>query len=73
MLSFVIDGAHASDISQILDAQNVAIRSGHHCAQPVMDFFGVPATARISLGVYTNHDDLDRAAAALRKAVDLFS
>ena len=73
VLSFVVDGAHASDVSQILDAQNVAIRSGHHCAQPTMDFFGVPATARISLGVYTSHDDIDRAMAALRKAVDLLS
>ena len=73
VISFVIDGAHASDISQILDAQNVAIRSGHHCAQPTMDFFGVPATARMSFGVYTTHDDIDRAVKALQKAVELFS
>lgn len=72
-LSFVMDGAHAADIAQILDAQNVAIRAGHHCAQPTMQRYGISATARISLGVYTSHDDLDRAATALRKAAELFS
>jgi cysteine desulfurase/selenocysteine lyase len=55
----------------LLDAQNVAIRAGHHCAQPVMDRFGIPATARISLGIYNDRDDIDRAVAALHKAARL--
>ena len=72
-LSFVMEGAHAADLAQILDAQHVAIRAGHHCAQPTMQRYGITATARISLGVYTTHDDLDRAAAALHKAAELFA
>ena len=68
VLSFVIDGCHAADLAAILDQQGVAIRAGHHCAQPVMDRFGVPATARISLGAYTVDEDIDQAVAALHKA-----
>ena len=71
--SFVMDGAHAADIAAVLDMEGVAIRAGHHCAQPVMDRFGVPATARISLGIYTNEADIETAAHALRKAADLFA
>lgn len=72
VLSFVMEGAHASDIASILDMQGIAIRAGHHCAQPVMDRFGVPATARISLGVYSDRADLEAAAAALTKAASFF-
>ncbi|MDA3961287.1 MAG: SufS family cysteine desulfurase [Planctomycetota bacterium] len=71
LCSFVMDGGHASDIAAILDMEGVAVRAGHHCAQPVMDRFGIPATARISLGCYTNVADLERAGAALRKAADM--
>ncbi|MCK6490221.1 MAG: SufS family cysteine desulfurase [Planctomycetes bacterium] len=72
VLSFTLPGAHPADIAAVLDMENVAIRAGHHCAQPVMARFGVPATARASLGCYTTRADLDRLAAGLHKAVKLF-
>ena len=68
-----MDGAHAADVAAICDMEGVAIRAGHHCAQPVMDRFGVSATARISLGIYTTHEDLQQVGAALRKVAQLFS
>ena len=73
VISFTIADAHASDISNILDMEGIAIRAGHHCAQPVMDRFGVPATARVSLGIYNTEADIDRAAAALHKVAELFT
>ena len=72
-LSFVMNGAHASDIASILDMDGVAVRAGHHCAQPVMDRYNVPATARITLGIYTNRYDLERAQEALLKVSELFA
>jgi len=67
VLSFVMDKAHPHDIGTILDSQGIAIRTGHHCAMPVMDFFHVPATARASLGIYSTREDIDRLVAALHK------
>ncbi len=67
ILSFVIDGVHPHDIGTIVDREGVAIRTGHHCAQPVMDRFGVPATARASLAVYNTRADIDRLVAAIHK------
>ncbi len=58
--SFVIDGVHPHDIGTILDHEGIAVRTGHHCAQPVMDRFVVPATARASFGIYNNREDVDR-------------
>ncbi|HEX3135043.1 MAG TPA: SufS family cysteine desulfurase [Planctomycetota bacterium] len=72
VLSFTMPNAHASDISSILDLEGVAIRAGHHCAQPVMQRFGVPATARATLGIYSTREDIDHLAAGLRKVADLF-
>jgi cysteine desulfurase/selenocysteine lyase len=72
ILSFVIDGLHAHDIGTVLDTEGVAIRAGHHCAMPVMERFGVPATARASLAFYNTREDLDRLAQALRRAVEMF-
>ncbi|MFZ5492965.1 MAG: SufS family cysteine desulfurase [Pseudomonadota bacterium] len=72
ILSFVIDGLHAHDIGTVLDSHGVAIRAGHHCAMPVMERFGVPATARASLAFYNTREDLDRLAQALRRAVEMF-
>lgn len=72
VVSFVLDGVHPHDVGTILDREGVAIRTGQHCAQPVMDRFGVPATARISFGVYNTRDDVDRAVAALRTVRELF-
>jgi len=71
--SFLLDDIHPHDLGTILDHQGVAIRTGHHCAMPVMEYFGIPGTARASLGLYNNEDDIDRLVAALAKAKTLFS
>ena len=68
ILSFVIDGIHPHDIGTIVDLSGVAIRTGHHCAQPVMDRLGIPATARASLAMYNTCDDIDALVAALHHA-----
>ena len=72
-LRFVVDGVHAHDVGTILDQEGVAIRTGHHCAQPVMERFGVPATARASLALYNTRDDVDALVAALRKVAEVFA
>ena len=73
VLSFVLPGIHPHDIGTILDQFGVAVRTGHHCAMPVMEFFGVPATVRASFGLYSNRDDVDRLIEGLRKAVEIFA
>lgn len=70
--SFLVGDIHPHDLGTILDHQGVAIRTGHHCAMPVMDHFGVPGTARASLGLYNNHDDIDRLVDGLGKAKEIF-
>jgi cysteine desulfurase/selenocysteine lyase len=72
VLSFVVDGVHPHDLGTILDGEGIAIRAGHHCAQPLMDRFGVSATARASLGVYNDREDLDRLADGIRTAIGMF-
>ena len=72
VLSFVLDGIHPHDIGTILDQEGIAIRTGHHCAQPVMEFFGIPATARASLGLYNTRDEMDALVAGIRKAIEVF-
>jgi len=67
VLSFVMENIHPHDIGTILDREGIAIRTGHHCAQPVMSRFGIPATARASLGVYNGRDDLDALLVGLEK------
>jgi cysteine desulfurase/selenocysteine lyase len=67
ILSFVLEGVHPHDIGTIVDLEGVAIRTGHHCAQPVMERFGVPATARASLALYNTRDDIDALVSAIRK------
>ena len=59
VLSFVMDGIHPHDIGTILDQEGIAVRTGHHCAQPVMDWFGIPATVRASFGLYNNRNEID--------------
>ena len=71
ILSFEIDGIHASDLGTLLDSQGVAIRVGHHCAMPVMEFFGVSATTRASLAFYNNKADIDALVAAVKKAASM--
>jgi cysteine desulfurase/selenocysteine lyase len=73
VLSFVLDGVHPHDIGTIIDREGVAIRTGHHCAQPVMDRFGVPATARASLAMYNTRQDVDALVSALRRVREVFS
>jgi cysteine desulfurase/selenocysteine lyase len=67
VVSFVMDGAHAHDIGNIVDQDGVAVRTGHHCAQPVMEFFGVPATARASFALYNTHTEVDALAASVAR------
>jgi cysteine desulfurase/selenocysteine lyase len=73
VLSFVVDGVHAHDVGTIVDQEGVAIRTGHHCAQPVMDFFGVAATARASFACYNTRDEVDTLVAALHKVRKVFA
>lgn len=73
MLSFTMDLAHPHDIGTILDQDGIAIRTGHHCAQPVMDFFDIPSTARMSLGLYNTEQDVDRFVEGLHKVNRIFS
>lgn len=73
VLSFVMEGAHAHDLGSVLDQEGVAVRTGHHCTMPLMERFGIPATARASLAVYNGRDDVDQLAIALRKAHKLFN
>jgi cysteine desulfurase/selenocysteine lyase len=72
ILSFTIDGIHPHDIGTVLDREGIAIRTGHHCAQPVMDFFGIPATARASFGLYNTREEIDALVAGLHKVVRMF-
>jgi cysteine desulfurase/selenocysteine lyase len=71
VVSFVIDGVHPHDIGTIVDREGVAIRTGHHCAQPVMERFGIPATARASFALYNTIEEIDVLAAAVGRARDL--
>jgi cysteine desulfurase/selenocysteine lyase len=68
VLSFVMDGIHPHDIGTVVDREGVAIRTGHHCAQPIMDRYCIPATARASFAMYNNFDDIDALVAALGRA-----
>jgi cysteine desulfurase/selenocysteine lyase len=72
VLSFTMKGVHPHDLGTILDAEGVAVRTGHHCAMPVMTFFGVPATARASFACYNNDADVTALIAALRRAREVF-
>jgi cysteine desulfurase/selenocysteine lyase len=67
VISFLIEGAHAHDLATLLDLEGVAVRSGHHCAHPLMAWFGVPATCRASLAFYNDEQDIARLAAAISK------
>lgn len=70
--SFLLGDIHPHDLGTILDHQGVAIRTGHHCAMPVMDYYGIPGTARASLALYNNRDDIDHLVEALQKAREIF-
>jgi cysteine desulfurase/selenocysteine lyase len=71
VVSFVMDGVHPHDIGTIVDAEGIAIRTGHHCAQPVMTRFGVPATARASFGLYNTREEIDLLVSALDRVIEV--
>jgi len=73
VLSFVVEGVHPHDVGTILDQEGVAVRTGHHCAQPVMDRFGVPSTVRASLGMYNGRDDIDALVGGLERVKEIFN
>ncbi len=73
VLSFVIEGIHPHDIGTVLDRMGIAVRTGHHCAQPVMDWFGVPATTRASLAFYNTRAEIDALVEGLHKVKEVFS
>ncbi|HSD65434.1 MAG TPA: aminotransferase class V-fold PLP-dependent enzyme, partial [Vicinamibacteria bacterium] len=72
VLSFVLDGVHPHDVGTILDYEGIAVRTGHHCAQPVMDRFAIPATTRASLACFNTGAELDALARGLRKVQEMF-
>ena len=72
IISFMLDGIHSHDIGTIIDARGVAVRAGHHCAQPLMDRYGIAATARASFGLYSNTDDIDQLVDALNYVKEIF-
>jgi cysteine desulfurase/selenocysteine lyase len=73
LVSFVVEGVHPHDLGTILDEDGIAIRTGHHCAMPVMEFFQVPATARASFAFYNTFEEIDRLAASIGRARTLFA
>lgn len=73
VISFTIEDIHPHDIGTILDQEGIAIRAGHHCAQPVMEFYQVPATARMSLAFYNTKEDVDTLVGAIQKVIDVFA
>ena len=72
IVSFELDGVHAHDVGTILDREGIAVRVGHHCAQPLMDRFGITGTVRASFGLYNDKTDVDALLKALRKVWDIF-
>ncbi|MCA9563713.1 MAG: aminotransferase class V-fold PLP-dependent enzyme, partial [Myxococcales bacterium] len=71
VLSFVLEGIHPHDIGTILDFEGVAVRTGHHCAQPVMTRYGIPATARASFGVYNTKSDVDALIRGIHRVIEV--
>ena len=72
IVSFAMDGVHPHDLGTIIDHYGVALRTGHHCTMPVMQFFGVPATARVSFGLYNSLEEVDILVDSLQKAREMF-
>jgi len=73
VISFIIEGIHPHDIGTIMDSYGIAIRAGHHCTQPVMDFYDIPATARASFAIYNTKEDVDELIKAIEKCVEVFA
>jgi cysteine desulfurase/selenocysteine lyase len=68
VISFLVEGAHAHDLATLLDLDGIAVRSGHHCAHPLMQFYGVPATCRASIAFYNTRDEIDALVEGIAKA-----
>jgi cysteine desulfurase/selenocysteine lyase len=72
VVSFVLDGIHPHDVGTMLDEDGIAVRTGHHCAQPVMERYGIPATTRASFAFYNTTEEIDRLVASVHKTIELF-
>ena len=72
VLSFTVEGIHPHDVGTVLDQKNVAVRAGHHCAQPLMDRLGIAGTTRASFGVYNEESDVDALVSAIKAAQEMF-
>ena len=72
VLSFIIEGIHPHDIGTIMDSNGIAIRAGHHCTQPLMDFYSIPATARASFAIYNTRHDVDKFISCIKKTIEVF-
>ncbi len=72
ILSFILEGVHAHDIGTILDSEGIAVRTGHHCTQPVMERFGIPATARASFAFYNTREEVDALVRGIEKVREVF-
>ena len=72
VISFTMDCAHSHDIATIIDREGIAVRAGHHCAQPLMDAFDLVSTTRASVGAYSKYEDFDKLAASLTKVKKIF-
>jgi cysteine desulfurase/selenocysteine lyase len=73
IISFVLEGIHPHDVATVLDLEGIAVRAGHHCAQPVMTRFGLPATVRASLAFYNSREDIDALAEGVKRVFEVFS
>ncbi|HLF66299.1 MAG TPA: cysteine desulfurase, partial [Gammaproteobacteria bacterium] len=73
VISFILTGIHPHDIATILDNEGIAVRAGHHCAMPLMDFYQLPATTRVSFGIYNTQSDVDALIMGLKKVIRLFN
>jgi cysteine desulfurase/selenocysteine lyase len=73
VMTFALDGVHPQDVATMLDLDGIAVRTGQHCAEPLHDRFGLASSARASVGLYTNHADLDALAASLRRVTEMFA
>jgi cysteine desulfurase/selenocysteine lyase len=73
VVSFTLDGVHPHDIGTILDHEGIAVRAGHHCAQPLMEFYGIPGTVRASFAFYNTREEADALVASLRKIAKMFA
>lgn len=71
VVSFIVDGVHPFDIGTLLDKQGIAVRTGHHCTQPVMDRFGIPGTVRASFAFYNTKEDIDTFIHAVDRSLNL--